>query len=84
MAGERCSIAIAAALGAEVARIQLEERERSAATIGALEALVAEIETRHAVDVAALQAELAEMRAAIKRLKEAQAEGGPRQLRVVS
>ena len=39
---------VAAALGAEVARITLEERQRTAVALGTLETLAAEMETRHA------------------------------------
>jgi hypothetical protein len=63
---------VAAALGAEVARVQLDERQRGAAAIGALESMVAELEARMmAAEVAQLRAEAAGLRAEVERLKAA-------------
>ena len=60
---------VGAALGAEVARITIEERRRSAAALGALETLVAELESRLMAEVVQLRAEAVVMREEIARLK---------------
>lgn len=75
---------VANGLGDEMGRMQLDERQRSAGVVGALEALIAEMESRHQAEVSVLRADLVKTRAEIEQLKEAQAEAGPRQLRVVS
>jgi hypothetical protein len=72
---------VASGLGAEIARVQLHERQLSASAIGALESLIAEMESQHRAEVSALRAEMTDMRTEIE---EAQviAEGPP--LRIVA